>query len=94
VSLVHRQLGLTAAQLFKWRKANLEISLVVVGANETVDPAYELQEAMIRIEQLEGAPAHNTLENEILKEVVDFAKAKKLDCALAGLDPVLPENEH
>ena len=36
VSLVARQHGLTAAQLFHWRKAYLEGSLVAVGANETV----------------------------------------------------------
>ena len=34
VSLVARQHGLTAAQLFQWRKAYLEGSLVAVGANE------------------------------------------------------------
>jgi transposase len=77
VSLVARQHGLTAAQLFQRRKAYLEGSLVAVGANETVVPASELQEAMRRIKQLEGALGRKTLENEILKEAVDFAKAKK-----------------
>ena len=51
--------------------------MVAVGANETVVPASELQEAMRRIKQLEGALGRKTLENEILKEAVDFAKAKK-----------------
>jgi transposase len=32
---------------------------------------------MRRINQLEGALGRKTLENEILKEAVDFAKAKK-----------------
>jgi hypothetical protein len=32
---------------------------------------------MKRIKQLEGALGRKTLENEILKEAVDFAKAKK-----------------
>ena len=50
---------------------------MTVGANETVVPASELQEAMHRIKQLEGALGRKTLENEILKEVVDFAKVKK-----------------
>jgi transposase len=75
--LVARQHGLTAAQLFQWRKAYLEALLVAVGANETVVPASELQEAMIRIKQLEAALGRKTLENEILKEAVDFTKAKK-----------------
>jgi transposase len=89
VSLVARQHGLTAAQLFQWRKAYLEGSLVAVGANETVVPASELQEAMRRIKQLEGALGRKTLENEILKEAVDFAKAKKWIVR----SPVLPGDE-
>ncbi len=40
---------------------------MAVGANETVVPATELQEAMRRIKQLEGALARKTFENEILK---------------------------
>jgi transposase len=77
VSLVARQHGLTAVQLFQWRKAYLEGSLNAVGTNKTVVQASELQEAMRRIKQLEGALGRKTLENEILKEAVDFAKAKK-----------------
>ncbi len=51
--------------------------MVAVGANETVVPASELQDAMRRIKQLEGALGRKNLANEILKEAVDFAKAKK-----------------
>ena len=40
-------------------------------------PASDLQDAMRRIKQLEGALGRKTLGNEILKEAVDFAKAKK-----------------
>jgi transposase-like protein len=35
VSLVARSHGLSAAQLFQWRKAYMEGSLVAVGANES-----------------------------------------------------------
>jgi transposase len=77
VSLVARQAGITASQLFQWRKAYTEGSLVAVGANEPVVPASELQEAMKRIKQLEAALGRKTLENDILKEAVDYAKAKK-----------------
>ncbi len=75
--MLARQHGLTAAQFFQWRKAYLEGSLVEVGANETVVPASELQEAMRQIKQLEGALGRKTLENEILKGATDFAKANK-----------------
>lgn len=89
VSMVARQFGITAAQLFQWRKAYLQGSLMAVGANETVVPASELQEATRRIKQLEGALGRKTLENEILKEAVDFAKAKKW----IARSPVLPGGE-
>ena len=89
VSMVARQFGISAAQLFQWRKAYLQGSLMAVGANETVVPATELQEAMRRIKQLEGALGRKTLENEILKEAVDFAKAKKW----IARSPVLPGGE-
>ena len=59
---------------------------MAVGANEAVVPASDLQEAMKRIKQLEGALGRKTLENEILKEAVDFAKAKKW----IARSPVLP----
>ena len=89
VSMVARQFGITAAQLSQWRKAYMQGSLMAVGANETVVPASELQEAMRRIKQLEGALGRKTLENEILKEAVDFAKAKKW----IARSPVLPGGE-
>ena len=87
--MVAHQHGLIAAQLFQWRKAYLESSLVAVGANETVVPASVLQEAMRRIKHLEDALGRKTLENEILKEAVDFAKAKKWIVR----SPVLPGDE-
>ena len=87
VSAVAREYGIAANQIFQWRKAYIEGSLVAVGANEAVVPSSELQDAMRRIKQLEGALGRKTLENEILKEAVDFAKAKKW----IAHSPVLPE---
>ncbi len=72
-----RQHGFTAAQLYQWRKAYLEGSLVAVCGNETIAPASELQKAMRQIKQLVGALGSQTLENVIFKDVVDFSKAKK-----------------
>ena len=89
VSAVASEYGIAANQIFQWRKAYIEGSLVAVGANEAVVPSSELQEAMKRIKQLEGALGRKTLENEILKEAVDFAKAKKW----IARSPVLPGDE-
>jgi transposase len=44
---------------------------------------------MRRIKQLEGALGRKTLENEILKQAVDFAKPKKWIVR----SPVLPGDE-
>ena len=62
---------------------------MAVGANESVVPASDLQDAMRRIKQLEGALGRKTLENEIIKEAVNFAKAKKW----IARSPVLPGDE-
>lgn len=77
VSMVARMAGLAATQLFNWRKAYTEGSLVAVGANEAVVPASEMAEALRRIKQLEGALGRKTLENEILKEAVEYGKSRK-----------------
>ncbi len=81
MSLAARQHGLTAAQLSQCRLSYLKGSLAALGANETVVPAPERQEAMRRIKQHEGALGRKTLENEILKEAVGFAKQKSGLCA-------------
>lgn len=77
VSMVARMAGLAATQLFQWRKSYSEGSLVAVGANEAVVPASEMAEALKRIKQLEGALGRKTLENEILKEAVEYGKSRK-----------------
>lgn len=77
VSLVAREAGITASQLFQWRKAYADGSLVAVGANEPVVPASEMKEALKRIKQLEAALGRKTLENEILKEAVEYGKSRK-----------------
>jgi transposase len=89
VSYVAREAGIAASQLFHWRKAYVDGSLVAVGANEQVVPASELQEAMKRIQLLEAALGRKTLENEILKEAVDFAKSKKW----IARSPLLPKDD-
>lgn len=62
---------------------------MAVGVNEPVVLSSELQEAMRRIKQLEGALGHKTLEKVILMAVVDFDKAKKWISDSA----VLPKDE-
>jgi transposase len=59
----------------------LEGSLVAVGANETVVPASEFQEAMRRIKQLEGALGRKTLKLMMLtlkKSLPEWSKTEPL----------------
>ena len=77
VSLVACEAGITAIQLFQWREAYSDSSLVAVGANESVVPAYEMKEALKRIKQLGAVLCRKMLENEILKEAVEYGKSRK-----------------
>jgi len=77
VSFVAREAGIAAAQLFQWKRAYTEGSLVAFGSSEQVVPASELAEALKRVKQLEAALGRKTLENEILKEAVEIGKSRK-----------------
>jgi transposase len=61
VSMVAHQAGKVVTQIFQWKKAYSEGSLVAVGANKPVVPASEMVEALKRIKQLEGALGRKTL---------------------------------
>ena len=53
VSLVARQHGVAASQLFNWRKLEREGALTAVSAGESVVPASELAAARAQIAQLQ-----------------------------------------
>lgn len=77
VSLVARQEGVSASLLFTWRRLEREGALVAVGAGEAVVPASELAAGRAEIAKLQRVLGKKTLENEILKEAVEIAAAKK-----------------
>ncbi|HCO3960573.1 TPA: IS3 family transposase [Escherichia coli] len=83
VSLVARQHGVAASQLFLWRKQYQEGSLTAVAAGEQVVPASELAAAMKQIKELQRLLGKKTMENEILKEAVEYGRGKKVDSARA-----------
>ncbi|EOC2844775.1 IS3 family transposase [Escherichia coli] len=83
VSLVARQHGVTASQLFLWRKQYQEGSLTAVAAGEQVVPASELAAAMKQIKELQRLLGKKTMENELLKEAVEYGRGKKVDSARA-----------
>lgn len=77
VSLVARQHGVAASQLFNWRKLDREGALTAVAAGESVVPASELASARAQIAQLQRLLGKKTMENEILKEAVELARDRK-----------------
>ncbi|EFI5712310.1 transposase, partial [Escherichia coli] len=74
VSLVARQHGMAASQLFLWRKQYQEGSLTAVAAGEQVVPASELAAAMKQIKELQRLLGKKTMENELLKEAVEYGR--------------------
>ncbi|EFQ2976831.1 IS3 family transposase, partial [Escherichia coli] len=83
VSLVARQHGVAASQLFLWRKQYQEGSLTAVAAGEQVVPTSELAAAMKQIKELQRLLGKKTMENELLKEAVEYGRGKKVDSARA-----------
>ncbi|GAB2490639.1 transposase [Comamonas humi] len=89
VSLVARREGVSASLLFTWRRLEREGALVAVGAGEAVVPASELAAARAEIAKLQRVLGKKTLENEILKEAVEIAAAKKW----IARSPLLPGDD-
>ncbi|MCX4107611.1 IS3 family transposase [Aeromonas caviae] len=83
VSHVARLHDVNANQLFKWRKQFQEGSLTAITAGEDVVPASELAAAIKQIRELQRLLGKKTMENEILKEAVEYGRGKKMDCACA-----------
>ena len=77
VSLVARLEGVGASLLFQWRKLERQGALTAVSAGEAVVPASELAAARAEIAKLQRVLGKKTLENEILKEAVEYAAKKK-----------------
>jgi len=88
VSLVARQEGVSASLLFQWRKLERQGALAAVSAGEAVVPASELAAARAEIAKLQRILGKKTLENEILREAVEFSVEKKW----IARSPLLPKD--
>ena len=88
VSLVARQEGVSASLLFQWRKLDRQGALIAVSAGEAVVPASELAAARAEIAKLQRILGKKTLENEILREAVEFSVEKKW----LARSPLLPKD--
>ena len=77
LSQVARAHQISPSLLFRWRKLAGAGALQAVGADETVVPASEYQEAQRQIKELQRLLGKKTQEVEILREAMEIARAKK-----------------
>ena len=77
VSIVARRHGISPSLLFRWRKLSEAGSLSAVGSDESVVPVSQVQALEHQVRELQRLLGKKTLENEILKEAVEVARAKK-----------------
>jgi transposase len=77
VSIVARRHGISANQLFTWRRLMARGAFTAAQAGEEVVPASELRAANQQIRELQRLLGKKTLENEILREAVERVSAPK-----------------
>src|SRR5216110_3150986 len=77
ISYVARRHGLSPSLVFRWRRLMSEGSRQAVRADDEVVPAAELRRVEERVRDLERLLGRKTMENEILKEAFELARAKK-----------------
>ena len=76
ISYVARRHGLSPSLVFRWRRL-MSGGREAVRADDEVVPAAELRRLEERVRDLERLLGRKTMENEILKEALELARAKK-----------------
>ena len=77
VSYVARRYGLSPSLIFRWRQLMNEGGQEAVRADDEVVAASEVRRLEERVRELERLLGRKTMEVEILKEALEFARAKK-----------------
>lgn len=77
VSIIARRHGISANQLFTWRRLMARGAFTAAGACEEVVPVSELRAAHQQIRELQRLLGKKTLENELLREAVERVAAPK-----------------
>jgi transposase len=87
ISYVARRHGLSPSLVFRWRRLMSDGGREAVRADDEVVAASELRRLEERVRDLERLLGRKTLENEILKEALDLARAKKPTLLSSSLPP-------
>ena len=91
ISYVARRHGLSPSLVFRWRRLMSEGGREAVRADDEVVPAAELRRLEERVRDLERLLGRKTMENEILKEALELARAKKRSCCPALCPRTVPD---
>jgi transposase len=78
VSAVARKFEISPSQLFNWRRLMKNGEMTAVENEEEVVPASEVKALKAKIRELERSLGKKAHEVELLKELVELAKEKKL----------------
>src|SRR6202023_644992 len=87
ISYVARRHGLSPSLVFRWRRLMSEGGREAVRADDEVVPAAELRRLEERVRGLERLLGRTTMENEILKEALDLARAKRAILLSSAVPP-------
>ncbi len=77
VSSVARRNGVAPNLLYRWRRLMNEGGVAAVGSDEPVVGSSEVKKLEDRVRELERLLGKKTMENEILREALTKAQAKK-----------------
>ena len=91
ISYVARRHGLSPSLVFRWRRLMSEGGRQAVRADDEVVPAAELRRLEERVRDLERLLGRKTMENEILKEALELARAKNRSCCPALCPRTVPD---
>ena len=77
ISSVARRNGVAPNLLYRWRRLMSEGGAIAVGSDEPVVGSSEVRRLEERVRELERLLGRKTMENEILREALAKAQAKK-----------------
>jgi transposase len=77
-SAVARKYEISPSQLFSWRRLMKDGEIRAVESEEEVVPASEVKALKARIRELERSLGRKTHELEVMKDILELAKEKKL----------------
>lgn len=77
VSTVARRNGVAPNLLYRWRRLMNEGGVAAVGSDEPVVGSSEVKKLEEKVRELERLLGRKTMENEILREALTKAQAKK-----------------